>query len=174
MAAIALAAVPWLRLLRRESPYTRPRVLADDLLVVTGATSELTDDALLFVEHENALEVTLAYFRDMGARVAPAKCKTFASSSALRARAKRYRPRGHGAPFEVVCHGRDLGAHLNFAQRAVGPTLTARLREATRTALTMAKMPAPYPARLNVVAGKIVPQALYGCQATPVAAAPLR
>eukprot|EP00969_Alexandrium_andersonii_P369454 15475177-Alexandrium_andersonii.AAC.1 len=38
----------------------------------------------------------------------------------------------------------------------------------------MAKMPAPNPARLNVVARKVVPQALYGCQATPVAAAPLR
>ena len=74
-----------------------------------------------------------------------------------------------GTTILVILHVRDLGAHLNTAAaHMVGPTLTTKMRETTRSVIRLGKMKAPYARTAVVIRTKVLPKGLYGCETAPV------
>eukprot|EP00969_Alexandrium_andersonii_P159869 7064341-Alexandrium_andersonii.AAC.1 len=161
-------------MMQSEFVLVAPRVLADDLLLHTAALQEELPEGDVAQQHEEASQATFAYFQALGARISAGKCCTFANTASLRARLKRFTPPGHQQPIRVACSARDLGAHLNVGKRASGSTLTKRLGEAAKTAELVARFPASFERRMQVVLGKVLPQGLYGVEATPASSHALR
>eukprot|EP00969_Alexandrium_andersonii_P282037 12468052-Alexandrium_andersonii.AAC.1 len=70
------------------APEAQVRVLADDLLLLTGLQDQ-ADDATIAEVHGRALDITLEFMDDMGARNSASKTKTLATTPGLRSRLKR-------------------------------------------------------------------------------------
>eukprot|EP00969_Alexandrium_andersonii_P314052 13874101-Alexandrium_andersonii.AAC.1 len=62
----------------------------------------------------------------LGAKLAPEKSHTLASSVALRSALRRTVIPALGVAIEVKTNVRDLGAHMNTSFNFVGPTSTKR------------------------------------------------
>ena len=60
-----------------------PRVLADDLLIVTEGVGHRAKTV-------QAVNISFEYFKDIGAKVADNKCFTFATDSDTRNQLKKY------------------------------------------------------------------------------------
>eukprot|EP00969_Alexandrium_andersonii_P192299 8494045-Alexandrium_andersonii.AAC.1 len=60
-------AVPWVRVTAHEAPDGRTRALADDWLVSTPEVQDF-DEAMAYVGHMRAIDTTVAYLTDMGAK----------------------------------------------------------------------------------------------------------
>jgi hypothetical protein len=56
----------------------------------------------------------------------------------------------------------------------VGTTLTARIRDTTKSVIRLGKTKAPYPRKAAVVRTKMLPKALYGCETAPINEAAMR
>eukprot|EP00969_Alexandrium_andersonii_P077089 3398995-Alexandrium_andersonii.AAC.1 len=83
----------------------------------------------------------------MGAKVAPSKSLTLASSLALRARWRKHRVRGMGAVMKVAHSIRDLGAQLNVGQVMYAGTINQRFEAAGEVLTSAQGLPAPFESR---------------------------
>eukprot|EP00969_Alexandrium_andersonii_P156901 6936009-Alexandrium_andersonii.AAC.1 len=73
--------------------------------------------------------------------------------------------------FSLRQHARDLGAHLSTCARAIGKTLTQRIKNGVGIAVSIQGLPALRAAKLRLIKGKLLPASLYGAATTPVSAA---
>ena len=146
----------------------KPRVLADDLLIIATGARHL--------EHiEYAFNLTHKHLHDIGAKVAPKKRLTFSSDPAARKWLKDHTWRRIRKTIKVATDTRDLGAHLNTAQgRMRGTTLTSRMRTTTRATIRLGRIKAPYERKTEIIRAKMLPKGLYGCETTLVNDAELR
>ena len=73
-----------------------------------------------------------------------------------------------GEKVKVVSDVRDLGAHLNLAEnRRIATTLTGRMRKTASVADKLKYRKAPYTKKAQIVRGKLLTKALYGCALAP-------
>eukprot|EP00969_Alexandrium_andersonii_P041853 1835581-Alexandrium_andersonii.AAC.1 len=115
--ALTLVLSPWVQLVKEIHPDIAPRMLADDMALVTGPSEDLQLEELHQV-HTQAIACTLEYLNDLGARVSAPKCISASNSGSLRGLMKRQQYNEQGLRIPVKCDLRDLGAHLNCAARA--------------------------------------------------------
>eukprot|EP00969_Alexandrium_andersonii_P085631 3775397-Alexandrium_andersonii.AAC.1 len=116
-----------------------------------------------------AVEGVIKFLGDAGGRVSRTKSLTLASTVTLRDRLRRTHSRALGGPLPVSSHTRDLGAHLSMGLRLCGSTLTSRMKAGADAARSLACSGAPLERRLAVATSKVLPKALYGVAATPIA-----
>ena len=124
MMVVALLLRPWL--LQMRSLGMQPRILADDLQVISTGSRHLE-------RFEHAYSKTHEHLEDMGARIAPQKCSTFSSDTVAREWLRRHRWRRLHQTVPVVNDCRDLGAHLNATSSMKGTTLSERMRTTTNS-----------------------------------------
>ena len=116
----------------------RPRILADDLQIISTGTRHLDHFKFAFTKTHEHLE-------DMGAKVAPSKRVVFSTNSGSRECLKKHVWRRLKRNVKVVNNGRDLGAHFNISDVArYGATLTDRMVQATGGAERLDRHKAPY------------------------------
>eukprot|EP00969_Alexandrium_andersonii_P304466 13458685-Alexandrium_andersonii.AAC.1 len=90
----------------------------------------------------------------MGARVSAPKCFALATTTALRAWAKRCTIQSLGRPLNVKLDMRDLGARISFMARNVGSTVTERMRTARITCEMLGGLKASFRTKVACVAAK--------------------
>ena len=165
MAMVSLVMIPWIRKMRRMT--VRPRCLADDLLLVAAGPGHAQ-------RLEDALEASLEFFEDIGAKVADNKCFTFAADQATRARFKQRAWGPSGGHIPVKNHFRDLGTHLNVSSAKVATTVNRRFLVARQMAQRLRWMPLSQVQKEHYVRANILPAALYGAEAADVSKASMR
>ena len=120
MMIVALLMRPWM--MQMKAVAVIPRILADDLQIFTAGERHIENLTYPF-------DLTDKHMEAMGARIAPTKSVTFASTSTSREWLREHRWRRLGKKVPVQTDMKDLGAHLNTAtNRAYGATLTKRIR----------------------------------------------
>ena len=122
MMVIALTLRPWV--MEMSKMQVKPRILADDLLVVANGAAHA-------VLAEQAIDKTHRMLGEMGAKVAANKSYNFSSSPDMRRWMREHRWRHLDSRILVVNDTRDRGAHLVAAGRLTAATLTGRINEAT-------------------------------------------
>ena len=166
MMVIALLLRAWIMQMR--SLAMKPRILADDLQIISTGTRHLD-------HFQYAYSITHEHLDDMGAKIAPQKCFTFSSDTVSREWLRRHRWRRLGRTVLVVNGCRDLGAHFNVsADKKVGTTLTERMRQATKSTERLDMFNAPYDKKEAIIRTKMLPKGLYGCELAPVNEAAMR
>eukprot|EP00969_Alexandrium_andersonii_P371135 15478831-Alexandrium_andersonii.AAC.1 len=93
-------------------PEIRPRMLADDLGVMTGPDGDL-DEAQAVQLHTEAAAATVRFLEDMGSWVSQDKTVTLATTAWMRGALKRTRLRPGDPLLRVSCDARDLGSHIS-------------------------------------------------------------
>eukprot|EP00969_Alexandrium_andersonii_P329670 14568099-Alexandrium_andersonii.AAC.1 len=139
-------------------------------MLETEAPSQSAEDVLAARQHhECALVHTLNFIRDLGANVADQKSFTSATLCSHRRYFKKLVLRVGGVTHKipVVLHYRDLGAHMSSTRRAVAPTLTARLAAVPEVCRAISALPIEAERRVQIIAMKVLPAALYGAQVAP-------
>ena len=93
---------------------------------------------------------------DMGARLAPKKCMTFATDTNVRNWLRVYKWRCINTTLNVVNDCRDLGAHLNIsALWKKGSTLTRRMINGIAYSKLLLYSKAPFFKKAAVLRGKV-------------------
>ena len=158
MTMVALLMIPWVSIM--EKAEVIPRVLADDLMFTSHGDGHQSRTI-------RAMELSLQYFEDIGAKVANNKCFLFATNKSTRkALAKHVWSDGHTIPISNTF--RDLGAHMNLTQSKNGSTLTERMRKATKMAKRLRWLPISIEHKRRIVLSNIIPAAIYGVEVTEV------
>ena len=100
MMLVALLMRPWMK--QMESVGAIPRILADDLFTFRSGKKHLE-------KLECAFDLTHEHMEDMGAKIAPTKSVTFASSVTTRKWLRNHRWRRLGKKVPLQTDMRDLG-----------------------------------------------------------------
>ena len=82
--------------------------------------------------------------------------------------ARRRRNRNEGCFWAVKLDVRDLGGHLDVTLRAVGGTLSSRVRIATTQVPAVGALPLGFQRMLGMVRSKYLPGGLHGCEGAAV------
>ena len=160
MMLIAFLLHRWIRLVR--SMQCQPRALADDLLTfATGPDHE--------ANFKRSYDATFRYIEAIGAKIAPAKCYTFSTVPATRAKLRHHLWDSFGRTVATKTSFRDLGGHLNLGSALSGATVNRRLATATDYANKICRMPWSYSDKAKVVQCLVLPKAFYGAEAAPPA-----
>ena len=117
MMIVALLMRPWLVLIK--SMHVEPKVLADDVCIIAKGRRIISKPA-------KALEATHEYCQDFGARIAPTKSYSFATTQKARDWLQRTRWKTIETVLLVVQDFRYLGAHMNTTGRKANSTGDAR------------------------------------------------
>ena len=122
MTLIALLMRPWI--LHMRANHLTPRVLADDLFISASRK-----------DHANTatkgMQLSRAYFKDIGAKVADNKCFLTTTCQSTRHKLRKLTWDDRGTRLKVVTHFRDLGAHVGMDKRSAASTTTRRMQKAT-------------------------------------------
>jgi hypothetical protein len=160
MMMTALLMRPWMEQMRKAA--VAPRILADDLQIFAAGPRHLENMSYAF-------DLTHEHMEDMGANIAPTKSITFASNITTRKWLRNHKWRRLGRNVPLRRDMRDLGGHLNTAERRTyGTTLTDRMRKTAESVRALQKRRAPYKAKAELIRTKQLPKALYGCETAPV------
>eukprot|EP00969_Alexandrium_andersonii_P260869 11533335-Alexandrium_andersonii.AAC.1 len=116
MAILSVLMTVWINVMEANHGDTIVRVLADDILLMTGMEEDLSEQ-MAHEKHADAVEASVAVLQAMGARVSAAKSATLASSKWLRQTWRRHVVPGLCECMTVRTEMRDLGAHLSFGAR---------------------------------------------------------
>ena len=155
MTMIALLLRPWDVAL--QSDYTKPRMLADDLLVYTRGVNHMQ----LAIEATN---FTHKYLHDMGAKVAPKKSYMFSSCKQAReVYANFFWPHVQDTVPVTTCI-RDLGGQLNTTGRPIGTTINSRIDDAIAVCRKVQYLSHDTATKARIIRGKVLPMALYGVE----------
>ena len=166
MMIVALILRAWI--VQMKTMAVTPRVLADDLQLISTGTRHLENFEFAFTK-------THKHLADMGAKLAAQKSLTFSSEASAREWLKEHKWRRAACKNPVVTNCRDLGAHLNTLKgRRVGTTLTTRMQKTAKIVFRLGRTKAPYVAKTEVIRTKLNPKALYGCEHAPVNETALR
>jgi hypothetical protein len=124
--------------------------------------------------HIRAVSNTHGYLMDLGARIAADKSYTFSTHDAFRdyLRHRLWTLLNNKIP--NILHCRDLGAHLNVSNALRGGTLTQRIHTANNITKRLLRLPIPKDDKVLYVISKLLPLALYACEATHVNESALR
>ena len=156
MMVTALILRPWIKLMRNRR--TRPRVLADDMLIAAHGEEHLH-------AFKAALDETHYYPSRMCARLAPDKSVNFSSCQEGRDWLGDHTWKHTGKKIKVNMSARDLGAQLCLKQTWCNPTGRDRLRKATCTTRKAKKLRTHYNGKIKLIRANILPMALYACEA---------
>ena len=96
-----------------------------------------------------------------------------ATDSHVRVATRSHGFEGVNAAGGTLAAGRDLGAHIAFHGRITASTLAARLSISHDTLELLRALPLSYDRRGKTIRGKILPAAVCGVEASPVAQAQL-
>ena len=166
MMVVALLTETWIRQMLDLGVI--PRILADDLLILVRGMKSLAMFVLAF-------DLTHAHLHDLGAKVSPSKCYTFAAEQASRNWLRRHKWRLLGTVVPVANDGRDLGFHYNaLASRMTGNTLTQRMKATVVSAEKLKRLPVNTGVKAETIRAKLLPKALYGAELAPVSEAAMR
>ena len=142
MMVVAILLRPWILQMRQLA--VQPRILADDLQIISTGTRHL--------EHfQYAFTKTHEHIADMGAKIAPHKCYVFTSEKKEREWLRKHKWRRLKKRIPVINDCRDLGAHFNVSQEArYGTTLTDRLNGAAEGTEELDYFKAPHEKRKKI------------------------
>ena len=149
---------PWIIIMKTLN--ATPRILADDILVF----AEGHDHEQKF---KQAFEATHIFLADIGARLAPSKSTTFSTEKSTRKKLKSHIWATTGTNIKLIIHARDLGSHLCTTGTMCGPTLTARLKEATALIKRIGRTNFTKKIKIHLIRTSGISKALYGIEATP-------
>eukprot|EP00973_Karenia_brevis_P025190 3474774-Karenia_brevis.AAC.1 len=138
-----------------------PRTLADDLLLLTRGRR-----ALHLFQH--AFSLTIEHLQDLGGKIAPAKSKVFATTSAHRAWLSSYVWEPIMQLIPVVHSFRDLGSSVSFTMCTSTAVSKSRLIKATHTVERIGRLPHTRPKKALFAVICANSQALYGCESSHV------
>ena len=110
-------------------------------------------------------DTTHVYLKHMGARIAHDKSTNFATHRLAREGLDGHTWKHRGGRRPVKHHHRDLGAHPCFKQTWSNTTGSDRLQLAADMTDRAAALPAHYSHKAEILRGKVLPKALYGCEA---------
>lgn len=161
MTIVALIMCPWVSLITTLTAI--PRVLADDILLITTGPTALCD-------FTTALDTTHQYLSRLGARVAPNKSITFASSPAHRRFLAKHIWQYIGQTIQLVLLTSDLGAHINTTIRITSSTLNNRMEQAIDLIYRMAWLPLEPHVLATAIRTRAFPKAFYACEASSLPA----
>lgn len=153
---MALILRPWLEMQIKAG--NKPRVLADDILVMT------TGEENMLHRFAAALDATHSYLIDMGAKIAPDKNSNFASTETARKWLKATYWKKLGTAITVVDNFRYLGAHMNVAGKNTADTLKKRIKQGIMLLHRVAKLPVTRAHKATLIRTKIFSAALYGSE----------
>ena len=109
MMLTALLMRPWMEQMKEAA--ATPRILADDLQIITAGPRHLENLRYAF-------DLTHEHMEDMGAKIAPSKSVTFASNITSRKWLRNHKWRRLGKKVPLQTDMRDLGGHMNTAEKA--------------------------------------------------------
>merc|ERR1712155_320927 len=87
------------------------------------------------------MELSRAYFADIGAQVAVKKCFLTSTCPTTRAKLRQITWDHRRTKLKVITHFRDLGAHLGLDRRASANTATTRLHKAIAKVKRLRRLP---------------------------------
>ena len=164
MMMIALLLRPWVHVVKKVG--ATPKVLADDILVVASGNR-------CTAVYASALDLTHQYMEDIGAKVSIKKSFNFASHKAARKWLGTTVWPTLKSQIAVLSNFRYLGAHISIGTRMANSTQTARINKAAAMLKRAARLPVDTQSKANTVRTKILPTALYACEASEVSDAHL-
>ena len=115
-----------------------------------------------------AAQYTVPYVKVVGQEASPSKCVLLSTSKAARKRMTAWRNENAGSFRAVMLDVRDLGGHLDVAQRALAGTLSSRVKEATSHVIAVGALSMGFQRMLGLVCSKCLPAGLHGCEGAPV------
>ena len=157
MMMIALLMTPWISAM--DEIKIMPRILADDLLVTAHGRYHRSKAV-------QAMEMSIEYFQDIGAKVATNKCFTFASNDKTRNYLRKLCWKHINKTIPIKNNFRDLGTHLNFTNAHNGATLTKRMEAGINMCTRLKWLGLSIQTREKIVLTNILPAAMYGIEST--------
>ena len=155
MMLIALMLRPWVMAI--ESIGAMPRILADDLMILTSGIHHCQ------LMHK-AINLTHQMLSDMGAAVAPAKSFIFTDRTSARKWYTNHIWINIGQKIPVVKHVRDLGGTINTVATKSASVIDERIRKAIITLRKMRFMPHAIATKAKFIQAKVLAGALYGIE----------
>ena len=164
MTMVALLFRPWVMLMQEQG--VTPRVLADDLLILTHGTGHRARTV-------KTVEMSIEFFDDIGAKVAENKCFTFASDAPTRIFLRETTWRHSKCKIPNKSSFRDLGSHLNFTTTKNGSTIVKRIKAAKDMCCRLKWLKLTNKNKQKIIMSNIIPAALYGAETTFISDAAL-
>ena len=155
MMFIALLLRPWTVAIANMRAI--PRILADDLMVLTHGTKHCEN-------MQRALNFTHEFLHDMGAVVAPKKSFIFSNVLACRKWYAKHTWINLDAKIPVVKTVRDLGGTINTGNRQASSIIDNRIAKAISSVRKMRFLPHSLEDKATLIQTKIIPMALYGIE----------
>ncbi len=155
MMMVALIMRPWLKMMNMLG--VRPKVLADDVLIMAEGTHMLSKSA-------KALSATHQYLHDLGAKIAPAKSFNFASTEQSRRWLADTLWPIIGTSIEVCKDIRYLGAQLSTTLTQRNTTLVTRWEKALAQLKKLKFLHADQPSKIKAVLVKVFAGLFYGVE----------
>jgi len=159
MMFVALLLRPWIFLAKYFGAI--PRILADDILIITTAKGHLQSFTA-------TLNATHLYLHNIGARVASNKSYNFSTSKLARQSLAKHLWTNVDGKIAVITHGRDLGAHFNFTTGNRSTTITQRIDEAIRMCQRLRFLPISIHDKIKLIHTAVLPKALYATEASHI------
>ena len=125
MTFVALLTLPWIKLMKDNSIV--PRCLADGLYMQTHGPSH--GSRII-----TGMKLSRMYFQDIATKVADGKCFWTSTCQGTSSRLRKVEFDNGGATIPVVNSFRDLGTHAGFDKTRAAPSMTKRVRKATKMA----------------------------------------
>lgn len=157
MMLTALILRPWVTLMRARD--TRPRVLADDMLVAAHGEDHLHS-------FKAAINETHVHLKAMGAKLAPDKSTNFSSHQEARDWLGNHAWKHTGGKIPVKMHAKNLGAHICLTNTWCNPTGRDRLRKATTSVKKAQHIRVHYVHKIQLIRANMLPMGFYGCEAS--------
>ena len=156
MMMVALYMRPWLSLM--ETAGVEGRVLADDILIITGGEGMLH-------RFGRALQLTHTYMDDAGAKVAPDKSYNFASNETAAEWLRKTTWATIKSKIKVVRDFRYVGAHLNTMRVRKAATLDARFHKGVGMLRRLKNLHIDIADKAKAIRTVVYPATLYGIEA---------
>ena len=159
MCFVALLLRPWIMKMR-SMPNTKPRILADDLLLIQEGGAKHYDDFC------DAFDQTQEYLLDLGSNNSAKKSFLFSTDPNMRQLLKHKNWDALGTTLKVELNFRDLGGHLNSTNAINAITLTNRLIGAIQGIERLTRTPLSYETKQHIIRASSLHFGLYGCEAS--------
>ena len=168
MAVLALLTYPWITMVKSQY-HVIPRALADDLSIWGRGPSDADCEQLGMDWQKRwqlAIQATLDYLVDMGAKPAHKKSLLLGSSKRLRGWLRRLKWGDQGHSIPTTGRARDLGAFLNCTQQRMAGLTVTRMRHGCTAAERIGRLPRTIAAKDRMLSCKAMAKACYGVEVT--------
>ena len=155
MMFLALVLRPWT--MAMESIGATPRILADDLMLLTSGSDHVS-------KMHQAINKTHELLQDMGAKVAPAKSFVFSNRPQARKWYSKHVWANIASTIPVVRSVRDLGGTINTVGRNYAKIIDARIGKSLATLRKFRHLPHDTKTKALFIRSKVLNAALYGIE----------